>query len=402
MIIKRISTSVLFLLPWMVCGLAAAQNETEQIFPLPAPDTGESQVAQPLPVATAPIPAAQPVVERYYRLKDITFPEGDRDNTIEGIGLVVGLSQTGGRAVQTQMMAQNYFVRQGLPVQDPETRSMSAVLVSGEVPPYARKGETIQVKVSVIDDSTSLRGGMLARTPLKGLDGKVYAIAQGPVLGGGVAAGGEAANVQRDHPTAGVCNATIEREICSEVDPNSPMLRLILRNKEYSTAVSVANTINEIFGRAARAVDQGTIEIYVPRGFYGKRAEFISVIGQLRVKVDPRAKVVVNQKTGTIILGQNVRIAPVVFAKGSLVISTTEAPVVSQPAPLSEGETVVLPRTSVEVSETGGPYSSLGGVATVGELGRALNELGFTPNMMIEMFSSLKSVGALQAELVIE
>ena len=379
---------------------AQVQLRPEQIFPLPEPTTVGPP---PTPSPSQPIkPEHFPIIERQYRIKDITFPDGDRDNNINGIGLVVGLSQTGGRAVQTQIMAQNYFQRHGIAVEDPETRAMSAVLVTAAIPAYARKGERIPVKVSVADDSTSLRGGTLVRTPLKGLDGKVYAIAEGPVLGGGVAAGGQAANVQRDHPTVGVCHAIIEREICSEVDPDSPVIRLILRNKEYSTAVSIANSLNEVFPRSARAIDHGAVEVYIPQSFFGKRTDFISVIGNLSVKVDPRARVVINQKTGTIIMGQFVKISPVVFAKGSLVISTAETPIASQPAPFSDGETVVLPRTNVEISESGGPYSSLGGTATVGELGQALNALGFTPNMMIEMFSSLQSVGALQAELIIE
>jgi len=376
------------------------QAEPEEIFPLPDPTVADPEL--PTQPASPTITYPPLAVERFYRIKDITFPDGDRDNMVQGIGLVGGLSQTGGRAAQTQVMAQNYFRRNGIDVEDPETRSMSAVLVTGAIPAHARKGETIKVNVSVFDDSTSLRGGTLLRTELRGIDNQIYAIAEGAVLGGGVAAGGQAANVQRDHPTVGVCNAIVEREICSEVDPDYPILRLILRNKEYSTAVSIANTVNQIFPQSARAVDAGTVEIYIPRAFYGKRTDFVSVIGTMRVKVDPPARVVINQKTGTIIMGQHVKISPVVFAKGSLVISTAESPVASQPAPFSDGETVVLPRTNLQVDEGGGPYAPLGGTATVGELGRALNELGFTPNMMIEMFSSLQSVGALQAELIIE
>jgi flagellar P-ring protein precursor FlgI len=253
-----------------------------------------------------------------------------------------------------------------------------------------------------MDDATSLRGGTLTRTPLRGLDGQIYAFAEGQVLGGGVAAGGQAANVQRDHPTVGVCTAIIEREICADQMTCQNALRLVLRNKDYSTAVSIANALNDIFPGSSRAVDSGAVALVVPYVYHGKLPELIATIGSLAVRVDPPARVVINQKTGTIIMGQHVRLSPVVFAKGSLVIATAESPVASQPLPFSKGETVVLPRSDVDVRETGGPYSSLGGGATVGELGRALNELGFTPNMMIEMFSSLQRIGALQAELIIE
>ncbi len=333
---------------------------------------------------------------------DITIPEGDRDNVVSGTGLVVGLSQTGGRAEQTQIMAQNYFLRNGIATNSPETRSMSAVIVRGTIPAYARKGETIQVTVAVADDSTSLRGGHLIRTTLKGYDGQVYAIADGPIIGGGISAGGAAANVQRDHPTVGVCSAIVEKEICCTGAAKKSSLRLVLRNKDYSTAVSISNAINLIFPNAARALDSGTVDVNVPYNYQEKFPDFISIVGKLRARVYQRARVVVNQKTGTIVMGQNVRILDVVFANESLIISTAETPIASQPAPFSNGQTRVLPRTSVDVVETGGNYNSLIGGTTVGELGRALNSLGVSPNLMIAVFTSLRNQGALQAELVIE
>ena len=374
------------------------------------PNCFSQQLEEILPAPVGPAFGPEPpppavngrLGEAFYRIKDITYPDGDRDNYVNGISLVVGLSQSGGRAEQTRIMAENYFQRNGIQVTGAETRAMSAVQVTGIIPPYAKKGERIQVTVSVVDDATSIRGGVLIKTPLRGLDGQIYAIAEGQILGGGVAAGGAAANVQRDHPTVGVCNAIVEREICADFPTSTDRIRLILRNKENSTAVSIANVLNSVFPNTSRAIDHGTVEVLMPQTFLNRRPDFLSVIGKLAVPVDPRAKVIINQKTGTIILGQNVRISPVVFAKGSLVISTAETPVASQPAPLSQGETVVLPRTELSVVESGGPYSTLGGGTTVGDLGRALNELGFTPNLMIEMFSSLQKAGVLQAELIIE
>lgn len=389
---KRATSCIVVLFVCLFNTLGLAQ-QLEEILPAPpGPAFGPA-----LPAVNSPRPTVA-----FYRLKDITYPDGDRDNYVNGISLVVGLSQSGGRAAQTRIMAENFYQRHGIQVDGAETRAMSSVQVSGIIPPYAKKGERIQVTVSVLDDATSIRGGVLIQTPLRGLDGQIYAIAEGQILGGGVAAGGAAANVQRDHPTVGVCTAIIEREICADFDTNSDRIRLILRNKEYSTAVSIANALNTAFPRSSKALDHGTVEVKLPKTFINRRPDFLSVIGKLSVPVDPHAKVVINQKTGTIILGQNVRISPVVFAKGSLVISTAETPVASQPAPLSDGETVVLPRTDLSVVEGGGPYSNLGGGTTVGELGRALNELGFTPNLMIEMFSSLQKAGVLQAELIIE
>ena len=179
-------------------------------------------------------------------------------------------------------------------------------------------------------------------------------------------------------------------------------MRLVLRNKDYSTAVSISNAINLIFPNAARALDSGTVDVNVPYNYQEKFPDFISIVGKLRARVYQRARVVVNQKTGTIVMGQNVRILDVVFANESLIISTAETPIASQPAPFSNGQTRVLPRTSVDVVETGGNYNSLIGGTTVRELGRALNSLGVSPNLMIAVFTSLRNQGALQAELVIE
>ncbi len=397
----KTTTFPMFALTIVLTNVLAGLGElgAQELEPITPLDTRALSGTQNLGSQTRLI--APPGREAVYRIKDITFPDGDRDNNVQGISLVVGLAQTGSSAAQTLVMAQNYFQQQGIAVANPATNSMSSVQVFGKIPPYARKGEKIQVTVSVVDDATSLYGGVLLKTPLRGLDGQIYAIAEGQIIGSGLSAGGQAANVQRDHPTVGTCHAIVEREICADFT-ESDRIRLLLRNKEESTAVAISNVLNIAFPNSARTLDQGAVEVMIPGSFRGRRTDFLSVIGKLEVPVDPKAIVVINQKTGTIILGQNVRISPIVFAKGSLVISTAENPVASQPAPLSEGETVVLPRTDLQVSETGGPYSRLGGGSTVGELGRALNELGFTPNLMIEMFTSLRNAGALQAELRIE
>ena len=338
----------------------------------------------------------------WVRIKDITTVFGDRNNHVSGQGLVFGLSGTGGKAEQTAAMVKSFYLRKGIRVENPDTKNMSAVTVSGKIEPYARKGETILVNVSVADDAMSLRGGYLQQTVLRGIDDEIYAIAQGPIIGGGISANGQAASVQKNHPTAGVCEAIIEREICFDKMINDGRIRLILRNKEYSTATRIANELNRAFPRSSHALDSGTVEIYVPRSFQNSLPAFISMIGDLRVQPDMHAKVVINQKTGTIVMGQHVHISKVLFASENIIISTSENPIASQPAPFSDGETAVLPRTSIDIIETGGTYNVWREGISVGDLANALNTLAVSPTVLINIFTSLRNQGALQAELILE
>ncbi|MEL6108156.1 MAG: flagellar basal body P-ring protein FlgI [Planctomycetota bacterium] len=373
--------------------------------PLPPPPTVTPGLSTPPlsnPLHPAPGPAPVNAFDASVRIKDITFVEGDRVNYLNGEGLVTGLSGTGGKAEQTRLMARNLFLRRGLALDNVDTKSMSAVFVSGKVPAYARKGEKILVTVSVADDASSLRGGNLSQTALRGLDDEIYAIAQGPVIGGGVAAQGDAASVQVNHPTVGVCEAIVEREIdCGRIVRNG-RIRLVLRNKDYSTANEIANVLNRKYPSHARAMDSGTVDVFVPPDKLDNLPAFISSVGDLRVRPDQPAKVVINQRTGTIVLGHRVKISRVLFASANIVISTNEAPVVSQPAPLSNGDTTVLPRSSVDVFESGGTYNVWRDGVTVGDLANALNSLAVSPITLIDIFTSLRNQGALQAELIIE
>ncbi|MGB7346363.1 MAG: flagellar basal body P-ring protein FlgI [Pirellulaceae bacterium] len=336
------------------------------------------------------------------RIKDITFVQGDRINHVSGEGLVFGLSGTGGKSEQTSSMATNFYLRRGLQLSKVSTTNMSAVLVSGKMPAYARKGETILVTVSVADDATSLRGGTLNQTALRGIDDEIYAIAQGPIIGGGVSAQGDAGSVTKNHPTVGVCEAIVEREInCNDIVQDG-RIRLVLRNKAYSTATQIANALNGIFPNHARALDSGTLDVYVPRSFQEKLPAFISTIGDLRVRPDQPARVVINQKTGTIVMGHSVKISRVLFASENIVIATSETPVASQPNPLAGGQTAVLPRTAIDIVESGGTYNVWREGLNVGDLAAALNTLAVSPNSLINIFTSLRNQGALQAELVIE
>ena len=371
-------------------------------------------VAQPPPPpgAAQPVASADSAVQRpqtYFgnldpsvRIKDITFVQGDRTNHVSGEGLVFGLSGTGGRAQQTQIMATNYYLRRGLQLDNVDTQNLSAVLVSGKIPAYARKGETILVTVSVADDASSLRGGTLHQTFLRGVDDEIYAVAQGPIIGGGVAAQGAAGSVTKNHPTVGVCEAIVEREInCGDI-VNNGRIRLVLRNKAYSTATQIANALNGIFPRHARALDSGTLDVFVPRTFQRDLPAFISTIGELRVRPDQPARVVINQKTGTIVMGHSVKISRVLFSSENIVIATSETPIASQPNPLAAGQTALLPRTAIDIIESGGTYNVWREGLTVGDLATALNTLAVSPNTLINIFTSLRNQGALQAELVIE
>jgi flagellar P-ring protein precursor FlgI len=343
------------------------------------------------------------------RIKDITYIHGNRVNNLSGQGLVVGLNGTGGRSEQTRRTATNFYLRQGQQLLRADTTNMSAVLVSAKVPAYATKGETILVTVSVADDASSLYGGTLNQTALRGIDDEIYAIAQGPIIGGGLSAQGDAASVSVNHPTVGVCEAILEREIpCENILREGRFLRLVLLNKSYSTVTLIANALNQAFPNSrnepehARAVNMGVVEVRVPDAFLKDIPAFISIIGDLRVRPDKPAEVVINQKTGTIIAGAHVKISSVVFASENIVIATNETPVASQPAPFSQGQTAILPRTTLDIYGSGGTYNVLNDGLSVGDLANALNILGVSPNTLINIMTSLRNNGALQAKLTIE
>ena len=403
---RQLSIAALASFAALVCGQpAAAQPAPVADVLLPQANGLSPSRLAPNALATSmasrpPLPVPDPV--HAVRIKDISFVQGDRVNHLSGAGLVLGLSGTGGKSEQTRVMAANYYLRKGIQLNTVDTKSMSAVLVSAKIPAHARRGEKIYVTVSVADDAASLRGGTLNQTMLRGIDDEIYAVAQGSIIGGGVSAGGDAATLQVNHPTVGVCEAIVEREIGCEGIVRDGRIRWVLRNKGYQTATLVANAFNTPFAGHARAIDAGTVEVIVPRTYQSRIPEFIAVMGDLRITPDMPARVVVNQKTGTIILGSNVKISPVVFASENVVIATSETPTPSQPAPLSGGETVVVPRTSVDIAGSGGSYNTLRDTLSVGDLANALNALGVAPTTLINILSSLRTQGALQADLIIE
>jgi len=340
------------------------------------------------------------------RIKDIATFEGVRDNQLIGYGLVVGLNGTGDSGDAAIQGIVNMLKRLGVTVtsDDIKSKNVAAVVVTAELPPFAKPGVKIDILVSTVGDASSLQGGTLLLTPLKGPDGRVYALAQGPVSIGGFSAGGEAATVQKNHPTAGKVpeGGTIEREPPFTLG-DGEHLRLFLERADFTTAYNVAKSINDLLnGKYAHAVDPSTVNITVPEEYRQNLVGFITMLEEIDVKVDTVARVVINERTGTVIIGENVRIAPVAIAHGSLAIQIKESPEVSQPPPFApeQATTTTVPRTDVNVREQKAYLVPVSGV-TLGDVVRGLNALGVTPRDLISILQALKAAGALRAELEI-
>ncbi len=340
------------------------------------------------------------------RIKDIADVEGIRRNQLVGYGLVVGLNGTGDRldsAVFTRQSLIGMLERLGVNTRDQEaklqTKNVAAVMVTADLPAFARTGSRIDVAVSALGDSTNLTGGILLVTPLLGADGEVFAVAQGAVATGAIAARGAAASVTRGVPTsARISNgATIERELGYRLGAK-PVLRLGLRNPDLTTARRIATVVNAALGGTpARATDPRTVVLDLT----GRDViESLAKLEELRVEPDSPAIVVIDEASGTIVMGDNVRISTVAIAQGNLTIRVTETPQVSQPGPLSGGTTAVVPRTGIQVDDSrdkrlGILHSSV----TLRDLVGSLNALGIGPRDMISILQSIKAAGALQAEL---
>ena len=357
-------------------------------------------------LAAAVVAAAPPAAAQSVRLKDIADVEGVRDNQLVGYGLVVGLAGTGDRlrtAIFTRQSLVGMLERLGVNTRDNEarldTRNVAAVMVTANLPPFARPGSRIDIAVSALGDATNLMGGTLLVTPLLGADGEVYAVAQGAVATGAVAARGAAGSVQRGVPTSArvASGAIVEREIPYALAGRNTV-RLSLRNPDLTTARRVAAAVNRASGApVATATDPRTVVLALA----GREpVSFLAEVEQLRVEPDQAARVVIEEASGTIVMGANVRVSTVAIAQGNLTIRVTETPQVSQPNPLGNGETVVVPRTSVEVDDQAERRMGvLRGGVSLQELVRGLNALGVGPRDLISILQAIKAAGALQAEL---
>ena len=342
------------------------------------------------------------------RIKDITQLEGVRDNQLVGYGLVIGLQGTGDtlrNAPFTEQSIQSMLDRLGINVRNINlrTRNVAAVLVTADLPPFMNRGARIDVTVSSMGDATSLLGGQLIMTPLSGADGRVHAVAQGSLAVSGSNTVGEAESFSQGVPTAGRIpnGATIELPNLNRPGDVGP-LTLDLKNPDFATAVRIADAINAYttkrWGvRAAHERDFRSVSLTLPGRMEPTR--FIAEIGTLLVEPDTEARVIIDSRTGTIVIGQDVQISTVAVTHGSLTVRITETPVASQPAPLSNGKTVVLPRTDIDVREPDGQLRIVGGT-TLRKLVNGLNQVGLKPSGIIAILQAIKAAGALQADLV--
>lgn len=371
---------------------------------LPAARSTFNQVQSPFQAPTQNYPPPRVSQGNYplVRIKDITTVEGHRSNRVKGYGLIYGLKGTGGKSGFTRESHRNALLKFGLQPDEVPTGSVGVVMVTAEVPAFMWKGQKINASIAVADDTSSLVGGVLVDTPLEAFDGRVYAVAGGPVNLSGFSASGAGGAVAKNHDTSGKVEAQIEAEMNTEPPFPRDKFRLLLLNKDYATAHRIANEINRYFPGSAWAGGPSRVEITFPRSMMGDKLAFVTKIGSLTVSPDVPARVVINQKTGTIVVGQNVKLSKVVFANENLVITTNETPIASQPAPFSDGQTAILPRTELTATETGGTYNQLSHSSTVGDLANILNTLGVGPRDLINIFHDLRASGALQAQLILE
>jgi len=343
------------------------------------------------------------------RIKDITAIEGVRENSLIGYGLIIGLNGTGDKSgtVFTLQTLTNMLNKMGILV-DPTTvkvKNVAAVVVTAKLPPFNRPGSRIDVSVSSLGDATSLQGGTLLMTPLRGPDQEIYAVAQGPVSIGGFIGGKEGDTVQKNHPTAGRVpdGATVEKEVKLDLGEREE-LTLMLKQQDFTTAMKVSQVINAGLNDSfSSAVDSDTILLKVPDSYKGRIVELLAAIESLDVPVDVTAKVVVNERTGTIVMGDQVRISDIGISHGNLIIRVKTDFQVSQPASFgpSNSKTVVVPKQKTTVTEEEARMTVMKGGATIGEVVNALNAIGVTPRDLIAILQAMKAAGALQAELEI-
>lgn len=347
------------------------------------------------------------------RIKDIAKLYGVRPNQLLGYGLVTGLNDTGDDLNKTTFTRQaifNMMVRNGITINpseidDIKISNIAAVMVTANLPPFSRPGSLIDVQVSSIGDAESLAGGTLLMTPLKGVDGNVYAVAQGALSIGAFSFGGKAAKAQKNHPTVGrIANgAIVERSVEVNLGENGRLIYQ-LDNADFTTANRMSDTINSYFGyEAAFPSDSGTVVVSVPPENRNKLVPFIADIESLDVDSDAIARVVVNERTGTIVMGKDVRLKTVAVSHGNLSLVVKETTDIVQPNPLADGITAQAPETEIEVSEDEGALTVLNlpkGVS-IGEIANALNAIGATPRDLIAIFQAIKASGSMQGELII-
>jgi flagellar P-ring protein FlgI len=362
---------------------------------------GLAAVAAASMLATACLPAGAAS-----RIKDLANIEGVRQNQLIGYGLVVGLNKTGdflNNIPFTKQSLQAMLERLGVNIRGltVNTGNVAAVMVTANLPAFATQGTAIDVTVSALGDAKSLQGGTLLVTPLLGADGNVYAVAQGSLAIGGFQAEGDAAKIVRGVPTVGrISNgAIIEREIDFALNRLN-QLRLALRNADFTTAKRIAAAVNSYIGTpTAEPLDPSTVQITLPQKFQGNVVALLTEIEQLQIEPDLPAKIVIDERSGIIVMGRDVRVATVAVAQGNLTVTISESPQVSQPLPLSRGRTVTTPRSNVAVSEDGKKFAIMQDGVSLQQLVDGLNGLGIGPRDLISILQAIKAAGAIQADI---
>jgi flagellar P-ring protein precursor FlgI len=344
------------------------------------------------------------------KIRDLASIGGVRSNQLIGYGLVVGLDGSGDQTTQAPFATQsleNMLQQFGINVPAnvrPQLKNAAAVTITADLPPFAKPGQTIDVTVASIGNAKSLRGGELLMSPLRGADGNVYAVAQGSVVVGGITASGKSgSSVEKNISASGRIpnGATVERSVRSSF-ASSDNLRLNLNTPDFTTVTRIVDAINHTYGSGtARAVDGGTVDVRVPRDPTQKVA-WLGAIESLDVTPgSPPARVVVNSRTGTVVIGSDVRVSAAAVAHGSISVTIGEQPLVSQPGPFSNGQTAVVPSSNVQVSEQGGHMFKFGPGVSLDTIVRAVNQVGASPSDLISILQALKQAGALHADLVV-
>ena len=345
------------------------------------------------------------------RIKDIAKLKGVRNNQLIGYGLVTGLSGSGDdlqKVLFTRQALYNMLVRQGITVNPDEfskikVKNVAAVMVNATLPPFAKPGSAIDVQVSSIGDAKSLAGGNLLMTPLKGPDGKVYAVAQGPLTIGAFSFGGKAAKAQKNHPTVGriTGGALIERKPPGTFADDGT-LSYSLQSSDFTTAANMSNKINAKYGAdTAFPIDSATVKVIIPEDFLNNKVKFVASIESMRIDTDSNARVVVNERTGTIVMGQDVRLSTVAVSHGNLSLFIRDSAEVTQPNPLALGQTMVTPETQVDIIEDDGQLMVVEEGVSIGAVADALNAIGATPRDLIAIFQAIKVAGAMHGELIV-
>ena len=342
------------------------------------------------------------------RIKDIAEVEGVRSNQLVGYGLVVGLNGTGDKTgtIFTVRSLKNLLSHMGVStfLDDVKVKNVAAVMVTADLPPFARSGSRMDVLVSSLGDASSLKGGSLLRTSLKGPDGAIYAVAQGTVVVGGLGVGSESgSSFSLNHPTVGrvVNGAVVEREIPFEFNDQKDIL-ISLHFPDFTTVTRVQEVVNRQFGaNIAEALDPGTIRVRVPGRYQDNVVALVADLEALQVNPDMPARVVLNERTGTVVIGSNVKISTVAISHGDLTVEVRETQRVSQPPPFSSGETVTVPESEITVEEEKGRLLVVESGVSIGDLAKALNAIGASPRDLIIIFQAIKAAGALHAKLEI-